>query len=42
MDENGQLKIAENVRQLCDIWQDIKEDDLGENSQTEKDLTENM
>ena len=42
IDENGQLKIAENVRQLDDIWEDIKEDDLGENSQTDKDLTENM
>ena len=42
MDENGQLKIAENVRQLYDIWEDIKEDDLGENFQTDKDLTENM
>ena len=42
MDENGQLKIAENVRQLYDIWEDIKEDDMRENSQTDKDMTENM
>ena len=37
MDENGQLKIAENVRQLYEIWENIKEDDLRENSQTNKD-----
>ena len=30
MDENGQLNIAENVKQLYDIWEDIQEDDLGE------------
>ena len=42
MDENGQLKIAENVRQLYDIWEDIKEDDMRQNSQTDKDMTENM
>ena len=30
MDENGQLKIAENVRQLYDIWEHIKEDDMRE------------
>ena len=27
MDENGQLKIIENVRQLYDTWKDIEEDD---------------
>ena len=37
MDENGHLKIAENVRQLYEIWENIKEDDLRENSQTDKD-----
>ena len=42
MDENGQLKIVENVRQLYDIGEDIKEDDMRENSQTDKDMTENM
>ena len=42
MDENGQLKIAENVRQLYDIWEDIKEDDMRENSQIDKDMTENV
>ena len=33
MDENGQLRIVENVKQLYGIWEDIKEDDMGENSQ---------
>ena len=42
MDENGQLKIAENVKQLYDIWEDIKEDDMRESSQTDKDMTENI
>ena len=39
MDENGQLKIVENVKQLYDIWEDIKEDDKRENSQPDKDIT---
>ena len=39
MDENGQLRIWENVKQLYDIWEDIKEDDMRENSQTDKDMT---
>ena len=42
MDENGQLKIAENVRQLYDIWEQVKEDDMRENSQTDNDMTVNM
>ena len=42
MDENGQLKVAENVKQLYDIGEDIKEDDMKESSQTDKDMTENM
>ena len=42
MDENGQLRIVENVKQLYDIWKDIKEDELRENSQTDKDMTVNM
>ena len=42
IDENGQLKIAENVRHLYDIWEDIKEDEMREDSQTDKDITENM
>ena len=42
MDENGQLKIAENVRQLYDIWEQIKEDDMRESSQTDNDMTVNM
>ena len=42
MDENGQLRIVENVKQLYDIWDDIKEDDMRENSQPDKDMTVNM
>ena len=42
MDENGQLKVVENVRQLYKIWEDIKEDDMGENSQTGINKPENM
>ena len=42
MDENDQLRIVENVKQLYDIWEDIKEDDIRENSQTDKDMTVNM
>ena len=38
MDENGQLRIVENVKQLYDIWDDIKEDDMRESSQTDKDI----
>ena len=35
--ENGQLKIVQNVNELYDIWQDLKEDELPkENSQNEK------
>ena len=26
--ENGQLKIVQNVNELYDIWQDLKEDEL--------------
>ena len=36
MDENGQLRIVKNVKQLYDIWDDIKEDDMRENSQTNR------
>ena len=36
--ENGQLKIVQNVNELYDIWQDLKEDELPkENSQNEKE-----
>ena len=42
MDETGQLRIVENVKQLYDIWKDIKEDELRENSHTDKDMTVNM
>ena len=39
--ENGQLKIVENVNELYDIWNDIK-DELKESSGTDKDMTINM
>ena len=35
MDENDQLKIVENVNELYDIWNDIKEDELKEPSDTD-------
>ena len=38
MDENGQLRIVENVKKLYDIWEGIKEDDMRENSQTDNIL----
>ena len=35
--ENGQLKIVENVNELYDIWDDIKEDELlKESSENDK------
>ena len=40
IDENGQMKIVENVKQLYEIWEDIKEDDIGENPKTDNDKTE--
>ena len=40
--ENGQLKIVQNVNELYDIWQDLKEDELPkESSQKEKDQAQN-
>ena len=42
INENGQLKIVENVNELYDIWNDIKEDELKESSETDKDMTVNM
>ena len=42
MNENGQLKMVENVKQLYDIWKDIKEDELRENSQNDQDMTVKM
>ena len=42
MNENGQLKIVENVNELYNIWNDIKEDELKESSQTDKEMTVNM
>ena len=39
--ENGQLKIVQNVNELYDAWQDLKEDELPkENSQNEKEKSE--
>ena len=40
--ENGQLKIVENVKELYDIWNDIKEDDLKRSSKNDKDMPVNM
>ena len=42
INENGQLKLVENVNELYDILNDIKEDELKESSQTDKDMTVNM
>ena len=42
MDENGQLMIVENVIELYSIWNDIKEDELKESYQTDKEMTVNM
>ena len=42
INEDGQLKIVENVNELYDIWNDIKEDELKESSETDKDMTVNM
>ena len=42
MDENGQLRIVENVKQFYDVWEDIKEDDMRENSQADQDMTVKM
>ena len=40
--ENGQLKIVQNVNELYDILQDLKEDELPkENSQNEKEKSQN-
>ena len=38
----GQLKIVQNVNELYDVWQDLKEDELPiENSQNEKEKLQN-
>ena len=42
MSGNDQLKILQNVNELYDIWNDIKEDELKESSETDKDMTVNM
>ena len=43
--KNGQLKIVQNVNELYDIWQDLKEDELPKlpkkNSQNEKEKSQN-
>ena len=40
--ENGQLKIVQNVNELYDVWQDLKEDELPkENSQNEEEKSQN-
>ena len=36
--ENGKLKIVQNVNELYDIWQELKEDEkLKESSQNERE-----
>ena len=42
INDNGQLKIVETVNELYDIWNDIKEDEPKESSQTDKEMTVNM
>ena len=42
MDENGQLKMVENVNELYAIWKDIREDEKRESSQIDKEMTVNM
>ena len=40
--ENSQLKIVQNVNELYDVWQDLKEDELPkENSQNEMEKSQN-
>ena len=40
--ENGQLKIVQNVNELYDIWQELKEDEKPkENSQNEREKSQN-
>ena len=40
--ENGKLKIVQNVNELYDIWQDLKEDEMPKgNSQNEKEKSQN-
>ena len=40
--ETGKLKIVQNVNELYDIWQDLKEDELQkQNSQNEKEKSQN-
>ena len=42
--ENGQLKIIQDVNELYDIWQDLKEDELpkeNSHSQNEKEKSQN-
>ena len=41
--KNGQLKIVENVSKMYDIWKDIKEDEVGnESSENDKEMTVDM
>ena len=40
--ESGQLKLVENVNELYDIWIDIKEDEIKESSENNKNMTINM
>ena len=40
--ESGKLKIVQNVKELYDIWKDLKEDEKPkENSQNEREKSQN-
>ena len=35
MDENGQLKIVQNVKELYEVWNELKEDEINSDSTQE-------
>ena len=40
--ENGKLKVVQNVNELYDIWQELKEDEKPkENTQNEREKSQN-
>ena len=42
MGENGKLKVVQNVNELYDIWQELKEDEKPkESTQIETDKSQN-
>ena len=36
MDENGQLKIVQNVNELYEVWNELKEDEINSDSNSGK------